>query len=157
LGVLRQFENEAFRDFINNKNQTIIDQYVFEINEFVEDKIDCTKCGACCKSLMINLTSNESENASMHLNMSEPDFKEKYIEESQQGMMIINSIPCHFLENDKCTIYENRFKECRDFPHLNKPNFSQRLFATLIHYSICPIIFNVVEQLKIKTNFFHEQ
>jgi hypothetical protein len=37
---------------------------------------------------------------------------------------------------------------------VNKPNFADRMFGTLMHYSICPIVFNVVEQLKFKLEFF---
>lgn len=105
---------------------------------------------------MINVTPEESANVAKHLKMEEVAFKAKHIEESQNGVMIMNTIPCHFLSDNKCVIYENRFNECREFPHLNKPNFSDRLFGTLIHYSICPIIFNVIEQLKIKSNFYLE-
>ena len=106
---------------------------------------------------MINVTSEETEIVASHLEMTKNDFTNKYIEESLGGQKIINTIPCHFLSNDKCTIYESRFNECREFPHLHKPNFCDRLFGTLIHYSICPIIYNVVEQLKIETDFITEK
>lgn len=129
---------------------------VFQINNEVEQKIDCTTCGACCKGLMINVTQKESDAVAAHLQMNNDDFEEKYIEKSMGGQMIINTIPCHFLSDSKCTIYKNRFNECREFPHLHKPNFTDRLFGTLIHYSICPIIFNVVEELKSATEFFNE-
>jgi Fe-S-cluster containining protein len=85
--------------------------------------------------------------------MSREDVKEKYIEESQQGNCFINTIPCHFLADNKCTIYENRFTECRDFPHLHKPGFKARLAGTLMHYGRCPIIYNVIEEMKVKTGF----
>ncbi len=105
---------------------------------------------------MINVTQPESDAVATHLQMSNNDFEEKYIEKSLGGQMIINTIPCHFLLDSKCTIYEQRFNECREFPHLHKPNFTDRLFGTLIHYSICPIIFNVVEELKTATQFFND-
>jgi Fe-S-cluster containining protein len=149
-------ENDAFRIFLKNKKYEIIDEWVQSINNEVEKKIDCTLCGACCKGLMINVTLEESQNVAKHLKMEEATFKKTYIEESQNGIMIMNTIPCHFLSDKKCSIYENRFNECREFPHLKKPNFTNRLFGTLIHYSICPIIYNVIEQLKIKSNFFLE-
>ena len=79
--------------------------------------------------------------------------KEKFIEESQGGQLIINTIPCHFLADNKCTIYENRFTECRDFPHLHKDGFTARYFNTIMYYHMCPIIFNVVEVLKEELGF----
>ena len=102
---------------------------------------------------MINVTSEEAERLAIHLEMTVPDLKSKYIEESLQGKMIMNTIPCHFLCGTKCTIYEERFTECRDFPHLYKDNFTDRLFGTLMYYAMCPIIFNVVEELKVEIGF----
>ena len=79
--------------------------------------------------------------------------KKKDIEESAEGQLIMNTIPCHFLSGSSCNIYEDRFTECREFPHLHKPHFTSRLFGTMIYYGMCPIIFNVVEQLKDAVHF----
>ena len=154
LAEKRLDENDVFRTFLNNKDGGIIDEMVFRINENISPRVDCTKCGACCKTLMINVTPCEAESVAQYLDMSTSRFKEKYMEESMQGQMIMNRIPCHFLENTICTIYEQRFTGCREFPHLHRKNFKNRLFGTLIHYAICPIIFNVIEQLKVETAFF---
>lgn len=67
--------------------------------------------------------------------------------------MVLNTVPCHFLCEKKCTIYEDRFDECRNFPALDQPGISNRLFATLMHYGMCPIIFNVMEELKTTSSF----
>jgi len=152
---IRSDENDSFRVYLQNRDSKMIDQMVHELNATIEPLIDCTACGACCNGLMINVTQPELEAVAAHLNTTESAFKEQHIEESLGGMMIMNTIPCHFLNEKKCSIYNNRFKECRDFPHLHKPNFTDRLFGTLMHYSICPIIFNVVEQLKINTQFLN--
>ena len=102
---------------------------------------------------MINVTEQEISPLSDQLEMPVEDFKQKYIETSQQGQMVINIIPCVFLKGSRCDVYENRFTECRGFPHLHKPNFKGRLFGTFMHYGKCPIIYNVIEQLKIETAF----
>ena len=105
LGVIKQDENDAFRIFLKNRNAEKIDELVFNINREVEQKIDCTSCGACCRGLMINVTQPESDAVASHLQMSNNDFEEKYIEKSLGGQMIMNTIPCHFLSDSKCTIY----------------------------------------------------
>ena len=153
MGEERFSENEDFRIFLQSQDKNEIDQKVKALNNQVEQQVDCTTCGACCSGLMINVTEAESVAVSKHLSISPSAFKEQYIEESLGGQLIINTIPCHFLKEKKCTIYKERFAECRDFPHLHKANFNGRLFGTLMHYSICPIIFNVVELLKIETGF----
>ena len=155
LAAQRENENDDFRSFLKKQNTEDIDRLVHAINDEITPKIDCTECGNCCKTLMINITTEESERLATHLEMTIPDLKSRYIEESLQGKMIMNTIPCHFLGGTKCTIYEKRFTECRDFPHLHKNNFTDRLFGTLMYYAMCPIIYNVVERLKIETGFIN--
>lgn len=148
-----EMENDRFQSFIKQQDKEQTDRIVHQINKWVSDKIDCTQCGNCCRSLMINITVEEAEMLALKKGISLITIKEKYVEESLGGQLIINTIPCHFLEENRCTIYADRFTECRDFPHLHKPNFAGRLFSTMMYYSMCPIIFNVVEELKIKLGF----
>lgn len=147
-------ENYAFKEALRTADPTTIDGLVQELNELITPQIDCTACGNCCKTLMINVTQPEVEDVAAHLGITTGELKGKYIETSQQGdMMIVNTIPCHFLKGSMCSVYEHRFAECREFPGLHRPGFVNRLFATFMHYGRCPIIFNVIEQLKIKTGF----
>ena len=151
----RMEENEAFREFL--KNSTLeLDDLVAELNAGIEPLIDCTACGNCCRSLMINVSAQEADALADRLHSSVALVKEKYLEESLGGQLVINTIPCHFLADNKCTIYEHRFTECREFPHLNKTGFRQRIFGTLMHYGRCPIIYNVMEALKLRTKFVPE-
>lgn len=148
LAEEKQDENDLFRNFLKQQNNESVDSLVHAINDSVTPQIDCTQCGNCCKSLMINITNHEAILLSKHLQISETELKDKYVEQSEQGQLIMNTIPCHFLSNTTCSIYEQRFTECREFPHLHKPNISGRLFGTMQYYGICPIIFNVMEKLK---------
>lgn len=146
-------ENDVFRAFVKNNDPELIDALVHELNDNITPQIDCTQCGNCCKSLMINVSREEAEKLAQHINMDLPAMKKQFLEESEQGQLIMNIIPCYFLNGTKCSIYENRFSGCREFPYLDQDNFSSRLFALLIHYEKCPIIFNVVEALKIRLKF----
>jgi len=146
-------ENFSFRQYLKVRSGVEIDIEVHALNEVVAAAIDCTACGACCASLMINVTKEYMEPLSAHLQMTTADFKETFIEESEQGQMLMNTVPCAFLKQSKCSVYAHRFEECRAFPHLDKPNFVGRIFGTLMHYGRCPIIYNVVEALKTSTGF----
>ena len=146
-------ENDAFRSYLQKIDSDALDETVHSINDVITPQIDCTACGGCCRQLMINVTPEENIKVAAHLNITAQTFKENYLEESLQGKLIMNTIPCHFLVDSKCTVYENRFAECRAFPHLHESNFKGRIFGTLIHYAMCPIIYNVVEELKIATGF----
>lgn len=154
IGQEKEAENQAFRTFLQSKDSDEIDALVQELDAIVTPQIDCTTCGNCCRSLMINVTSEELTRLATHLDRTEADVKAQYVETgANDSMMIMNTIPCHFLKNNCCTIYEQRFSECREFPGLHMPKFTRRLFATLSHYGRCPIIYNVVEEMKVKLAF----
>ena len=149
----KEEENENFKSFLRLCNGTVIDALVHSLNTHIEPQIDCTQCGNCCKGLMINVEDKEANELSRHLHLEREAFDNKYVEKGSGGMMIVNTIPCHFLSDSKCTVYEYRFADCRNFPNLHLPAFTKRLFATFMHYGRCPIIFNVIEALKRESHF----
>lgn len=146
-------ENDRFREFVKERNNDQIDRMVSRLNETISPQIDCTSCGNCCKSLMILISDAEAGILSQHLHQSREAFDEQYLEKGSNGMMLMNRMPCHFLSENKCTVYEHRFGGCKEFPALHLPEFKNRLFTTFMHYERCPIIFNVVEQLKDEMSF----
>lgn len=146
-------ENEQFKDLLRETDAESIDSMVQSLDAMITPTIDCTSCGNCCKSLMVCLNEQEANALSTHLNQSREEFDATYLEKGSNGLMIMNKMPCHFLANNRCTIYEYRFEGCKEFPALHLPNFKRRVFTTFMHYDRCPIIFNVVEQLKEKMEF----
>jgi Fe-S-cluster containining protein len=139
--------------FLQQTESEALDKMVHELQVAITTKIDCTQCGNCCKSLMIVVEEEEANHLSAVLQQTRDDFDHQYLEKSFSGRMIMNRIPCHFLTNNRCTVYEDRFAGCREFPALHIPQFRQRLFTTFMHYSRCPIIFNVLETLKRELSF----
>ncbi len=146
-------ENDRFRLFLGERNSSQIDEWVSKLDQEITQKIDCTACGNCCKSLMIVVTDEEASLLSDHLQQKRENFDQQYLEKGSNGMMLINQIPCHFLADNKCTVYDYRFAGCREFPALHIPDFKNRLFTIFMHYDRCPIIFNVVEKLKLAMGF----
>jgi hypothetical protein len=153
MAVAKTKENEHFSSFIQKQDSKQIDNLVQEINKNITALIDCTQCGNCCKTLMINISEEEANVLSDHLQQNRQAFDSKYVEKGSNGMMIMNQMPCHFLAENKCTVYEHRFAGCREFPAMHLPHFTNRLFTTFMHYDRCPIIFNVIENLKTQLNF----
>ena len=149
----RDSENEDFRVFLRNSDPDAMDTLVQHLNDEISPRIDCTQCGNCCRSLMIQVSPEEAERVAAVKGITAGQFRQQYLEESSGGQLILNNIPCHFLEGNRCGIYENRFAGCREFPPLHLPGFTRRLFALLFHYGSCPIIFNVMESLKTATGF----
>lgn len=151
--IEKEEENDHFLLSLRKYDGEWLDDTVHGINKEVSSAINCTDCGNCCSKLVVNITHEEIDGLAVYLNKPVEEVREKYIEESQAGNCFINSVPCHFFADKKCTIYEGRFTECRDFPHLHKNGFRERFLGTLLHYGSCPIIYNVVEQLKSRLHF----
>lgn len=151
--VEKEKENIVFAAYLQQLNTKKIDATVFELEQRISPKISCTTCGNCCNTLMINVEEDEANQAATYLEISREKFDENYIEKSLGGKMLISKIPCHFLENNKCSIYPSRFAGCREFPALHLPQIQKRLFTIFMHYGRCPIIFNVMEGLKIEVGF----
>lgn len=153
----KEDENYHFRSFLKNCDEELIDEKVHTLNEIIAPQIDCTQCGNCCRTFMISLDKVDAGRLSAHLHVDEKTFAQKYLETSaEETMQVFNKIPCHFLSENKCTVYEARPQDCRDFPHLHKPGFIKKLFSMIRYYAICPIVYNVMEQLKIDSGFIME-
>lgn len=149
----REEENSRFKDYLGEFESDLLDQQVFELEHVVSQKVDCTQCGNCCRSLMITVSNTEADQVANVLDLKRSEFDDQYLEKGMHDLMLINAIPCHFLIDNKCNIYEDRFEGCREFPALHLPHFQKRLFTHFMHYNRCPIIFNVIEQLKTQLLF----
>lgn len=153
LAPQKTIENEAFQSFLRETDSESVDKMAFQLSETISPTIKCTDCGNCCKSLMVNIDEAEANRLTQYLQMDRVVFDEKYIQKGESGRMILNTIPCPFLENNACTVYSHRFAGCKEFPAFHVPQLNKRLFTTFMHYERCPIIFNVIEALKINTGF----
>lgn len=155
-GEENQLANDQFAQFLLQMDPQEVDQKVQQLNSEIAPKIDCTACGNCCKTLLININEKEADALSEHLEQTREIFDKKYLEKGMNGALLISAVPCHFLQDNKCTVYDFRFEGCKEFPAMHLPHFNKRLFTTFMHYNRCPIIFNIVEQLKIETQFVLE-
>jgi Fe-S-cluster containining protein len=152
LGHLREDENQRFRDFIKHRNVHKTDLLVQKLNDEIAPQIDCTTCGNCCGSLSPYLTKNDLKQLTEVTRLPVEEVIATYTETDEQGLSL-KHLPCCFLKDYKCSIYEHRPETCASFPHLHKPDFNSRARRTFENYTICPIIFNVIERLKVEMHF----
>ena len=153
LGKKRKSENFKFRSFLKGQDSEKIDRIVHELNTYYSSKVDCTECGNCCIALQALINKNDLEKLALGLAISDSELKEKYTEVDENGDLYFKHKPCSFLRDKKCEIYNFRPAECESYPHLHKENFIGRLFGVIDNYSICPIVFNVYEDLKEELRF----
>lgn len=150
---IKEDENWDFRSYLKMQDSDKIDEIVHELNDKYSKLIDCTECGNCCIDLQPQICKKDFMGLKKALRLSETEIKEKYLELDEDNDLRFKDLPCSFLENKKCAIYENRPHDCQSFPHLHKKSFISRLYGVIDNYSICPIVFHVYEELKIRLNF----
>ena len=144
---LKEDENWEFRAYLKGQDSGEIDKIVHRLNDEVSSQIDCTMCGNCCTKIPPGITEKDMERLAARLNITPDEVKQEYTE-SFDNELSFKSLPCCFLKDKKCTIYEDRPDDCRSYPHLHKKHFVNRLIGVIHNYSICPIVYNIVERLK---------
>jgi uncharacterized protein len=152
LGELRDDENQRFRAFLKNRNVHKTDLLVHRLNSEIAPHIDCTACGNCCRNLSPYLTKDDLKHLTDATRLPVEEVISTYTETDDYGLSL-KHLPCCFLKENKCTIYQHRPETCSSFPHLDQPDFNSRARRTFDNYSICPIIFNVVERMKTEMQF----
>lgn len=152
VGKQKEDENWKFRSYLKGLDIEAeeLDKLVHKLNDEVSSQIDCTKCANCCKVVYPILDDEDITKFTSSINISIEEFKSSCLvtSEEEMGKYKFNSVPCPYLAEDMCSNYINRPKDCASFPHLHKEHFWTRLMGVVEYYSVCPIVFNVYEQLK---------
>ncbi len=150
----KENENYEFRSFLKMlaTEDWVIDQWVQKIAYHVENEIDCTKCAQCCKGLVIEVKEKDVKNLARGMKIKSKLIKEQYLvkDEEQRNCYNFKAQPCPLLKDNKCSVYDYRPKTCADYPFLHKEGFRSRLLGVIANYGVCPIVYNVLEQLKVE-------
>jgi Fe-S-cluster containining protein len=85
------------------------------------------------------------------LGMERQQLVETYLERSEPGNenpWQTRTTPCPFLKDNLCSIYEDRPAECSGYPYLYKPDFVFRTIGMIERTFTCPIVYEVMDELK---------
>jgi len=150
-------EDLAFRAFLKgrlNLSNKELDAMVQETTDEVWKQIDCLACGNCCRTLQIVVDDKDIQRLSQRLKMTPQQFSRQYVETDSSRTHYLKSTPCSFLgEDNRCSVYADRPQACHDFPYLHAADFRQRTLMTIDNTAVCPIVFNVWQQLKERLKF----
>lgn len=150
-------EDFAFRAFLKGDldlSNKELDRVVQETTDEVWKQIDCLACGNCCRTLQIVVDNKDIQRLARRLAMSPQQFSKQYVSRDADGTLYFKSMPCAFLgEDNRCTVYEDRPQACHDFPYLHSEGFRSRTFMMIDNTAVCPIVFNVWQQLKDRLRF----
>jgi uncharacterized protein len=61
--------------------------------------------------------------------------------------------PCPFLKDNRCSVYEDRPADCSGYPYLYAPDFVFRTIGMIERTHTCPIVYQVMEDLKKSLGF----
>jgi hypothetical protein len=157
LARKKEDENWKFRAFLKSEcDSDEIDKKVFETTRRVWAGIDCTSCANCCRHVKPSFSENEVERLARRLGMERQQFIEKYLEPTEAGSenpWQTRTQPCPFLNGNLCTVYEDRPADCSAYAYLYEPHFTSRTIAMLERIPTCPIVYEVVEDLKKSLGF----
>lgn len=142
-------ENKKFLEQIRKKDPRKIDQHFHRLHDEVFEEINCLTCANCCKTTSPIFYQNDIERLSKALRMKPGDFIEKYLRVDGDNDFVLKSAPCPFLgEDNYCSVYEDRPKACREYPHTNRRKMVQITDLTYKNTLVCPAVLEMVERLK---------
>ena len=159
LAARKEDQNFRFREFLKTRCKVKpdeIDQRVFKTTRGVWDGIDCTTCANCCRKMNPGFSEEEVNRVARRLGMKRQQFIETYLEPSEEDsgkLWRTHVTPCPFLKDNLCSIYEDRPAECSGYPYLYQPDFVCRTLGMIERTFTCPIVYEVMEELKKSLGF----
>lgn len=117
----------------------------------IAEQIDCLQCANCCQRLDIVIVQEDIFCLSEGIGISIENFIHQYVQRKRyfdgEDEYELREKPCPFLNNRECLYYQFRPQICRRYPE-DYTSFFSWLFVMFVNYEICPIIFNLFEQIK---------
>ena len=159
LAERKEDENSRFRQFLKtwcNLEPDEIDHRVLETTRRVWAGIDCTTCANCCREMKPTFSEEEVDRVARRLGMKRQQFIETHLERSEtdsENPWQTRTTPCPFLKNNLCSVYEDRPAECSGYPYLYQPDFVFRTMGMIERTFTCPIVYEVMEELKKSLGF----
>ena len=147
-------KNKAFNKKFLNKlakaNPRKVDDAFHKQHEEVFAEIDCLTCANCCKTTSPIFYEHDIERAANAKRMKPGDFIVKYLRIDEDKDYVLQTSPCPFLGVDNyCTIYADRPKACREYPHTERKKMVQIMDLTYKNTLVCPAVYQMVERLKV--------
>ena len=149
LAQRKSGENKKFLQSLKKKDSRQVDKAFHHAHEKVFEELDCLACGNCCRTTSPIFYQNDIERVGKALRMKPGDFIDTYLRVDDEDDYVLKSSPCPFLGADNhCSVYGDRPKACREYPHTNRKKMIQIMDLTHKNTLVCPAVFEIVERLK---------
>jgi Fe-S-cluster containining protein len=163
LAERKEDENWGFRQFLKQRCELDADELdtrVFELTKRVWAGIDCTACAICCKPVRPTLSDEEVDRLALRLGFERTRFIETFLvptDADDDKPWQTQQAPCPFLTDNRCSVYEDRPADCSGYPYLYEPQFVSRLMGVIERTFTCPIVYEVMEELKRSVGYRHRR
>jgi len=145
----KEQENKKFLARLRKKDSRKVDAAFHSLHQQVFSEVDCLKCANCCKTTSPIFYQNDIERVAKSLRMKPGDFVETYLKIDDDRDYVLKSSPCPFLDAENyCTVYDDRPRACREYPHTDRKKMVQITDLTLKNTMVCPAVLEIVERLK---------
>ena len=142
-------ETKAFFKTVKKNRMRELDDMVHYLHEEVFEETDCLSCANCCRSLGPRITDRDIERIASAKRMKHHEVVSTYLRIDEDNDYVFKNMPCPFLEADNyCSIYEDRPKACREYPHTDRKKFFQIHSLTIKNAATCSAVFKLLERLK---------
>ena len=144
----KRAETIAFIKRLKKKKPKNLDAVVHELHDEAFAAFDCLDCANCCKTIGPRLMEKDIDRLARHFKIKPAAFIQQYVKTDEDGDFVFKDHPCPFLLPDNyCTVYENRPKACRDYPHTDRNRFHQILNLSHKNCETCPVVYEIFEEL----------
>ena len=142
-------ENRKFLQSLKKKNPRRLDDVFHTLHDEVFEEIDCLTCANCCKTTSPIFYETDIDRVAKAVRMKPGDFIEKYLRIDEDKDYVLKSSPCPFLDSENyCSVYQDRPKACREYPHTNRKKMVQITDLTYKNTLVCPAVLEITERLK---------
>jgi Fe-S-cluster containining protein len=141
--------NFAFLHSLKMRDDGPVNRAARRLHEKAFSIIDCTQCANCCKTVSPLFRKEDVRRIAKHLGLKATEFVATYLQADEDGDLHLKSLPCPFLgEDNHCTIYEVRPRDCAEYPHTQKKGFATRTRLHAGNTLTCPAVFYIVEEMR---------
>jgi Fe-S-cluster containining protein len=139
----------AFLQRIKRQPPRDLDAVMHSLHDKVFAKTNCLTCANCCKTTGPLWTERDKDRVARRLGQKTIDFEANYLRLDEDGDWVLKQLPCPFLEADNaCSIYEDRPKACREYPHTDRVKQVQILDVTAKNVLVCPAVGEIVQRME---------
>lgn len=146
----RSLENKKFLQRLKLKDARKVDTAFHLTHEAVFEEVNCLTCANCCKTTSPIFYPNDVERLAKSLRMKPGEFIKQYLSIDDDKDYVLKSSPCPFLDaENSCSVYNDRPKACREYPHTHRKKMVQITELTYRNTLVCPAVLEIVERLKL--------